>query len=62
MIYNPKYNINNQLKNAEANLKQYEEEYIKTQHEYHIDKIKEFKQKYLMYGTIKNILTRMIIF
>ncbi len=35
-------NINNQLKNAEAKLKQYEEEleYIKTQHEYQIDKIK----------------------
>ncbi len=60
MIINPKYNINNQLKNAEAKLKQYEEEYIKTQHEYHIDKIKESKQKKLMYRTIKNILTRMI--
>ncbi len=61
MIYNPKYNINNQLKNAEAKLKQYEEEYIRTQDEYQIDKIKELKQKYLMYGTIKNNLTRMII-
>jgi hypothetical protein len=45
MIYNPKYNFNNQLKNAEAKLKQYKEDYIKIQHEYHIDKIKEFQQK-----------------
>ena len=41
MIYNPKYNINNQLKNAEAKLKQYEEEYFKIR----MDEIKEFKRK-----------------
>ena len=41
MIYNPKYNINNQLKNAEAKLKQYEEDYNKIQ----MDEIKEFKRK-----------------
>jgi hypothetical protein len=64
MIINPKYNINNQLKNAEAKLKQYEEEYIKTQHEYYIDKIKEVKQqifnvwsnkKYLKKGDIMHV-------
>ena len=64
MIYNPKYNINNQLKNAEAKLKQYEEEYVKIQHEYHIDNIKEFKQiffdawnnkKYLNKGDIMHV-------
>ncbi len=56
--------INNQLKNSEAKLKKYEEEYIKTQHEYYIDKIKEFKQqlynvwnnkKYLKKGDIMQI-------
>jgi hypothetical protein len=44
MIINPKYNINNELKNAEAKLNQYEEDYNKIQ----IDEIKDFKQKYLM--------------
>jgi 1,2-phenylacetyl-CoA epoxidase PaaB subunit len=44
MIFNPKYNMNNQLKNAEAKLKQYEEEYNKTQHEYYIDEIKDLKE------------------
>ncbi len=41
MIINPKYNNNNELKNVEAKLKQYEEEYNKI----YIDEIKEFKQK-----------------
>ncbi len=46
MIINPKYkfNKNKELENAEAKLKQYEEEYIKTQHEYYIDEIKELKE------------------
>ncbi len=55
MIYNPKYNFNNQLKNAEAKLKQYEEEYIKMQHEYHIDKIREYNQKIFDAWNNKNI-------
>ena len=41
MIYNPKYNINNELKNAQAKIKQYVKEYIKLKHLYYIDKIKE---------------------
>ena len=45
MIYNPKYNINNELKNAQAKIKQYVKEYIKLKHQYYIDKIKEYKQK-----------------
>ena len=40
MIINPKYSTKNQIKNLEAKLKQYEEEYNKIQ----IDEIKEFKQ------------------
>jgi len=46
MIINPKYklNKNKELENAEAKLKQYEEEYIKTQHEYYIDEIQELKE------------------
>ena len=32
MIFNPKYNMNNQLKNAEAKVQQYEEEYYITHH------------------------------
>ena len=44
MIINPKYNNNNELKNVEAKLKQYEEEYNKTQHEYYIDEINELKE------------------
>ena len=33
MILNPKYNINNQLKNAQAKIKQYVKEYIKHKHQ-----------------------------
>jgi hypothetical protein len=46
MIINPKYklNKNKEPENAEAKLKQYEEEYIKTQHEFYIDEIKELKE------------------
>jgi hypothetical protein len=44
MIINPKYNINNQLKNAEAKLKHYEEGYNKTQHEYCIDEIEDLNE------------------
>jgi hypothetical protein len=44
MIINPKYNNSNELKNAEAKLKQYEEEYKNTQHEYYIDKINDLKE------------------
>ncbi len=33
MINNPKYNSKNELKDVEAKLKQYEEEYYKSQHE-----------------------------
>ena len=40
MIINPKYNNDNELKNTQAKLKQYEEEYNKAQHEYYIDEIK----------------------
>ena len=42
MIINPKYNINNELQNVEAKLKQYEEKYNETQHEYYIDEINSF--------------------
>ena len=45
MIINPKYNINNKLQNVEAKLKQYEEEYNKTQHNNYVDDIKQCKQK-----------------
>ncbi len=55
MIYNPKYNINNQLKSAEAKLKTYNEDYIKIQHDYHIDNIKEFKQNIFDAWNNKNI-------
>ena len=41
MIVNPKYNSENELKNAEAKLKHYEEEYNESQHEYYIDEIEE---------------------
>ena len=41
MIINPKYSNNNELKDAQAKLKEYEEEYNKIQ----IDEIQEFKQK-----------------
>ncbi len=44
MIINPKYSNENELQNAQAKLKQYEEEYNKTQHEYYIDEIEELKQ------------------
>ncbi len=44
MIINPKYNSENEFKNAQAKLKQYEEEYNKTQHEYYADEIEELKQ------------------
>jgi len=45
MIINPKYNSENELKNTQAKLKQYEEEYNKTQHNNNIDDIRQFKQK-----------------
>ncbi len=45
MIINPKYNSENVLKNAQAKLKQYEEECNKTQHNNNIDDIRQFKQK-----------------
>ena len=44
LIINPKYNRENELKNVEAKLKQYEEEYNETQHEYYIDEIKDLKE------------------
>ena len=44
LIVNFKYNKNNELKNAEARLKQNEEEYSSFKHQLYNDKIKEFKQ------------------
>ena len=44
MIINPKYNNDNELKHAQAKLKQYEEEYNKTQHEYYVDEIKDLEE------------------
>ncbi len=45
MIINSNYNQNNRFHNAEAKLKQCEEEYNKIQHEYYIDETKQIKQK-----------------
>ncbi len=45
MIINPKYNNSNELKNAETKLlKQYEEEYKNTQHDYYTDEINALKE------------------
>ncbi len=43
MIINLKYN-NNELKNAEAKSKHYEEEYDKSKLDYYIDEINELKE------------------
>ena len=61
MILNPKYNINNELKNAKAKIKQYVKEYIKLKHLYYIDKIKEYKQKIFDAWKNKNIQIRVIL-
>jgi len=42
LIINPNYN--NELKDAEAKLKKYEDEYKRTQHEYYIDEINKLKE------------------
>ena len=44
LIINPKYNNDKELKQAQAKLKQYENEYNKTQHEYYIDEINDLKE------------------
>ncbi len=43
MIINPKYNSKNELGDVKAILKQCEETYYKSQHEYYIDETKQFK-------------------
>jgi hypothetical protein len=45
IIINPKYSRENELKNVQAKLKQYEEEHNKTQHNNNIDDIRQFIQK-----------------
>ena len=44
LIINPKYNRNNELKDAEARLKQNEEDYERTQHEFYIDQINNLNE------------------
>ena len=62
MIINPKYNSENELKNVQAKLKQYEEEYNETQDNNNIDDIKQFKQKIFDAWKNKSIIIWVVIF
>ena len=44
LIVNPNYKQDNELQNAEAKLKKYEDAYKRTQHEYYIDEINKLKE------------------
>jgi len=62
LISNPKYNGNNELKDAEAKLKHYEDEYKRTQHEYYIDKINHVKSLIDHIKTYKSPTTNKFVY
>jgi len=61
LIINPKYNNDKELKKAQAKLKQYENEYNKTQHEYYIDEINDLKSISLILKHMNHLIKNLYI-